>query len=170
LSREGELPQQFPVHPASATASADFSLRLPSVGARESDLISSLRARAAPTLLTEISTRVFDLVPHGDAAPPSPPALARASPVDPHKAFCHSQKRLDSTLIVDQGKACASFTTIWAAYFPSRATARNLLFPNRRALNPAVQFNRFYPPCCRMTDKILFVKQQYHRPSLTTQP
>ena len=30
--------------------------------------------------------------------------------------------------------------------------------PRRIAFDPAVQFNRFYPPCCRTADKILFVR------------
>jgi len=67
--------------------------------------------------------------------------LARALPVDPHNAFCHSQNRLNSTPIVDQAEPCASFTTTWAAYFRARATARTLQFPTRRALNPVAQSN-----------------------------
>ena len=36
-------------------------------------------------------------------------------------------------------------------------------FPNRLRLNTAVQFNRFYPPCCRTADKILFVSLMQFR-------
>ncbi|MCI0557472.1 MAG: hypothetical protein MN733_03175, partial [Nitrososphaera sp.] len=36
--------------------------------------------------------------------------------------------------------------------------------PRFVAFDPAVQFNRSYPPCCRTADKILFVGPHKRRP------
>jgi N-formylglutamate amidohydrolase len=68
--------------------------------------------------------------------------------------------RRDAQFIAALGEAVVVFYKAYLDVNPlPRAAASTLQIPNRAILIPAVQSNRFYPPCSRMTDKILYVER-----------
>ena len=91
------------------------------------------------------------------ASRPVPPPLALNSRVDLRVPVCHSRIRIDFANPHLRDTLCESDITAFCAFQPPRATSRTLQNPITVALNTAVQSNRFYPPCSRMTDKILYV-------------
>jgi len=95
--------------------------------------------------------------PHASAARPAVPPLALSARVDPRVPICHSRHRIDFAFPDLRDTPCACDSSAFRASQPPRAAPGTLQIPNRLALNPAVQSNRFYPPCSRTADKILFV-------------
>ena len=58
----------------------------------------------------------------------------------------------------DPNCACSARSASLPRPAATRRAPGRIQIPNTVALNPAVQSNRFYPPCCRTADKTLFVR------------
>jgi len=84
--------------------------------------------------------------------------MGNQTTIDPVTCLYHSPPHHHRPADTDPGASCPARP----APAPRPAATRRALgliqIPNAVALNPAVQSNRLYPPCCRTADKTLFVR------------
>jgi hypothetical protein len=86
--------------------------------------------------------------------------LALGRRVDRFAGICHSQPHPNRPATTLPSAPCPARYEPAPRSATTRGTRGRIQIPNAIALNPAVQSNKFYPPCCRTADKTLFVMPQ----------
>ena len=138
--------------------SASTSSAAPPAGSADFVSWDRLHQRTRPTTLAP------DDPEHDPARFNRPSRCARrrcapAATIDLGISLCHSAPHRNRAL----PPPCQALARQSKRPYPLRGCARPTLSafqsPYSCALSTAVQFNRSYPPCCRTTDKILFVRR-----------
>ena len=87
-----------------------------------------------------------------------PAALALGRRVDRFGGICHSQPHPHRPAAILPSAPCLAQSASATRPAASRRASGLIQIPNTVDLNPAVQSNGSYPPCCRTADKSLFVR------------
>ena len=103
----------------------------------------------------EVQDEPFRLPAPATSSDPAAGRLAPMSPIDPSPLQDHTS---GTAQLPDLQRDSEPWSTPRAHRNRLAPPPGALQSPRLIAFDPAVQFNRSYPPCCRTADKILFVR------------
>ena len=113
----------------------------------DSYTVSARSPRALTAHRHEPASHRASIASISSLAPRFAPPFAYARRIDPVTRLCHSQPHQNRSADTDPSAPCIALSASTPRPAALRRGSSRFQIPNAVALNPAVQSNKFYPPC-----------------------